>query len=557
MAAQPKFGTWEQMNMDTPATRSCADAVVETLHGHGVDTIYALPGIQNDALFSALFDAGEAIRVVHTRHEQGAAYMALGAAMATGKPAVYSVVPGPGFLNTTAALCTAYAVNAPVFSLVGQIASGNIGRGVGLLHEIPDQLGILKSFTKWADCVMNPADGGRKVAQAFRALRSGRPRPVGLEIPPDVLAATGAFTAGPPLDVEPAPALDEAALERAVALLKRAERPMIFVGSGAQDAADAVRRLAERLEAPVTAYRTGRGVLDDRHPLSLTYPMAHRLWKQCDVVLAIGTRLEMPQTRWGTDDRLKIIRIDIDPSEPDRIAPPDVTLIGDAASVATRLETELAALPRRPSRTDELQALKARVAADMAGLEPQLGYLKAIRDVLPDDGILVEELTQMGYAARVAFPVHRPRTFLSNGYQGTLGWGYATALGAKDAKPDIPVVSICGDGGFMFNVQELATAVRHRIPLVAIVFNDGAFGNVRRIQTEVYGNRVIASDLTNPDFVRLADSFGVKGVRVERPEALRSALETAFGGREPVLIEVPCGAMPSPWPFITLPKVRG
>jgi acetolactate synthase-1/2/3 large subunit len=232
-------------------------------------------------------------------------------------------------------------------------------------------------------------------------------------------------------------------------------------------------------------------------------------------------------------------------------------LIGDATAVVARLESELVNLPFRPSRAGELGNLKAKLAAEMAGLEPQLGCLKAIRDVLPDDGILVEELTQIGYTSRVAFPVHKPRTFLSNGYQGTLGWGYATALGAKDAMPNTPVVSISGDGGFMFNVQELATAVRHRIPLVAIVFNDGAFGNVRRIQTEVYGNRVIASDLTNPDFVRLAESFGVKGMRATSPEALRCSLETALADNEPALIEVPCGPMPSPWPFITLPRVRG
>ena len=166
-------------------------------------------------------------------------------------------------------------------------------------------------------------------------------------------------------------------------------------------------------------------------------------------------------------------------------------------------------------------------------------------------------MTQIGYVSRFAFPAYRPRTFLSSGYQGTLGWGFATAIGAKHALPDVPVVAACGDGGFMFNVQELATAVHHKIPLVAIVFNDGAYGNVRRMQEQLYGNRVIASDLTNPDFVALATSFGIKGERAASPEGLRRALDTALASGQPRLIEVPCGAMPSPWPFIQLPKVRG
>jgi acetolactate synthase-1/2/3 large subunit len=194
----------------------------------------------------------------------------------------------------------------------------------------------------------------------------------------------------------------------------------------------------------------------------------------------------------------------------------------------------------------------------LAKIAPQLAFLEAIRAELPEDGIFVDEVTQLGFAARLAFPVYTPRTFLSPGYQDPLGWGFATALGAQHARPEVPVVAISGDGGFMFTATEMATAIRHSIPLVTIVFNDNAFGNVRRIQAERFGNRLIGSDLANPDFVAFAKSFGAAATRTTTPDGLRAALRRAFAQRNgPTLIEVPVGALPSPWEFIAMPKVRG
>jgi len=274
-------------------------------------------------------------------------------------------------------------------------------------------------------------------------------------------------------------------------------------------------------------------------------------------VLAVGTRLQLPISAWGTDDMLTIIKIDIDPAEMERLRRPEVGLVGHCGVVLKRLGAHLSHVPPRPERVAASRAIKESVAADLAVLAPQIGYLKAIRDVLPDNGVVIDELTQVGYAGRNVYEARAPRTYISSGYQGTLGWGVATALGAKHALGDVPVVAISGDGGFMFNVQELATAVRHRIPAVVIIFNDGAYGNVRNMQRDQHGNRLIGSDLTNPDFVRLAESFGIGGARVTDPEALRRALETALARNEPALIEVPCSDMPSPWQFIDLPQVRG
>ena len=541
-----------------------ADFLVRALVEQDLRTLYCLPGIQLDPFFNALFDAGGALRAVHTRHEQGAAYMALGAALATGRPSAFAVVPGPGVLNTTAALATAYATSARVLCVSGEIPSHLIDKGFGMLHEIPDQVGILRHLTKWAERIDRSEDAARLTADAFLALLGGRPRPVALEVPPDVLGAPmpEAARAVARLSLrEPHPAtvLDHDAIRAAARMLAASRRPMIFVGGGALDAAADVRRLAERLQAPVVAYRMGRGVLDDRHPLSLTVPGGHRLWRDADVVLAIGTRLQMARMNWGTDASLRVIRVEIDPQEVDRIQKTAIGLVGPAEAILPALAEELERVgTARESRVDELRALKADVARDLAVLEPQLSYLQAIRAALPEDGILVDDLTQMSYVARLAFPVYAPRTYLSSGYQGTLGSGYATALGAQDARRDAPVVSIAGDGGFMYTVQELSTAVRHSIPVVAVVFNDGAFGNVRRMQQEKHGNRVVATDLTNPDFVRLAESFGVAGTRVEDPAALRTALERAIAAREPALIEVPVGVMPDPFPFFNyLPRVRG
>jgi acetolactate synthase I/II/III large subunit len=537
---------------------SGGDAVVRSLLAHGVSTIYCLPGVQSDHLFSAMFDAGDALAVVHTRHEQGAAYMALGSALATGKPAAYSVVPGPGFLNSSAALATAYSTGARVLALVGQIPSHGIGKGHGLLHEIPDQIGILRKLTKWAERVDAPNAAPGIVARAFQELCSGRPRPVGIEVPPDMLASRTEVELQPPLPLDGVAPLDEDAIAQAAALLAAAECPMIFVGGGALDAADEVRTLAERLGAPVVSYRRGRGVLDDRHPLSQLLPGGHALWAKADVVLAVGTRLQLPLSAWGTDDKLALIKVDIDRDELERIRAPRVGLVGDAAPVLARLAQHLTHLPAtRPDRIALSRTLKERIAADVSVLGPQLAFLRAIRDVLPDDGVLIDELTQVGYSARAAYEARKPRTFISSGYQGTLGWGVATALGAKHALGDVPVVALSGDGGFMFNVQELSTAVRHRIPIVVIVFNDGAYGNVRNMQKSLYGNRLIGTDLANPDFVRLAESFGIAGRRVADPDGLRRALEQSLAANEPALIEVPVGEMPSPWPFIDLPKVRG
>ena len=540
------------------ARMTTAEATVESLIAHGLDTLYALPGIHNDHLFDALFRASGRIRTVHARTEQGAAYMALGAALATARPQAFAVVPGPGLLNAGAALLTAYSMNAPVLALIGQILQRDIGRGFGHLHEIRDQEGILARLVDYSARIKGPQEAPALMADAFRTMRSGRPGPAAISCAIDVWGRSAPMPTILPADPAPPP-VDEDAVLAAARLLGSASRPLIVCGGGAQEASEEVTALSAMLQAPVLGYRRGRGVLDSRDPLSVTFPLGHELWGEADVVLGIGSRMHLELTMWGIDDDLKIVRIDADPEEPERLQKPAVALIGGAKPILRRLLEVVPAHNRaRPSRHDEMQERQARLRGRLAKLAPQLTFLEAIRAELPEDGIFVDEVTQIGFAARLAFPVYRPRTFLSPGYQDNLGWGFATALGAQDARRDVPVLSISGDGGFLYTATELATAIRHRIPLVSVVFADGAFGNVRRIQEEQFGNRLIASDLANPDFVRFAESFGAAAERVRTPDALRAALRRGFARRDgPTVIEVPVGPMPSPWEFILLPPVRG
>ena len=338
-----------------------------------------------------------------------------------------------------------------------------------------------------------------------------------------------------------------------------AQRPLIVVGGGAQGAGQHVQAIAEMLDAPVMTGRMGQGVIDGRHRLSVTMPAGYRFWGEADVVLAVGTRLQPQQQNWGMDDALKIIRIDVDSEELDRQRRPEIGIVGDATAtlkvLAAKLGRHNAKRNGRAGEVAETKAAAMKIVRDT--LAPQIAYLEAIRKALPEDGILVDELTQMGYVARLAYPTYKPRTFLSPGYQGTLGWGYATSLGVKVARPDTPVVSISGDGGFLFTAMEMATAAQHGIGVVAVVFSDGAYGNVKRIQQQAFNNRTIASDLRNPDFVKLGESFGLAAERVKSPEELGAAISRGIARGGPMLIDCPVGELPDPWSLVPCRAIAG
>jgi len=536
-------------------------ALVQSLKLEGIDTIFGLPGIQMDFAFDALWDERDSIRVLHTRHEQACSYMADGFARTTGRIGTFIVVPGPGLLNASAGLSTAYACSSPVLAVAGQIQSDLIGRGRGVLHEINNQLETISSVCKQVERAMTPEEIPGMVHRAARALLTGRPRPVEIEVPPDVLERVGDVTLLEPESFSRASA-DPDLLERAAEVLGRAERPLIIAGGGVQSSAAwaELRALAEILEAPVLMSANGRGALSDRdHRAFSGVAATGALLPQADVVLAVGTRYVLPPRSAAAPEGQTFIQLDIDEHEVGRNRAPDIGIVGDAKHGLGELAARVPRHNRaRPSRAGELRALQQAIAVEMARLSPQADYALAIRDVLPDDGVLVSESTQVGYWSQGGgFPVYEPRSFLTSGYQGTLGYGFATALGAQVGNPDRKVVSINGDGGFFYNVQELSTMARHEIPLVAIVFNDNAFGNVRRIQQVRFNDHTIGSDLLNPDLVKLAELFGVAASRATNPGELRSTLDRALASNAPHLIEVPMPAtldLPQQFPMEPLPS---
>ncbi len=534
--------------------RTTAEAVVDTLVGHGIDTLYALPGVHNDFLFDAIAQSDGRMRALHPRHEQTSAYMALGAALVTGRPQVCAMVPGPGVLNASAALLTAYGMGAPVLALAGQIPTDAMDKGWGHLHEIPDQLGLLRHFTKYAARIPAAAEAPAMVAEAIRQALGGRMRPVALECAIDTWGRPGMSADAAPLPIS-RPAVDGVSIAAAAALLAGAKRPIIVAGGGAIDAAPELLALAERLGAPVLTYRRGRGVLPTIHPLAVSLPVGHRLWQHADVVLGVGSRLHFAQSNWGTDAGLKIIRLDIDAEEHNRFRRPDVAIHAHAQDGVAALLAELG--PGTALSRPDVAAAQAWFVERLARQEPQMGYLRAIRAALPENGVVVEDVTQVGFVGRLAFEVATPRRYISPGYQDNLGWGYGAALGVQAALPGRAVVAISGDGGFMYQAGELATAMRHKLPVIAVVFDDGAFGNVKRIQAERFGNRQIAADLHNPDFHAFARSFGMNAWVAHNPAELQSALHAALATGEPGLVQVKVGEMPSPWDMLALPRVRG
>lgn len=535
-------------------TKTGGELLAEQLVAEDVKTIFGVPGIQLDYVVDGLAQNADKIDFISARHEQGAAYMADGYARVSERPGVCMVVPGPGLLNAGAALSTAFATNSRVVCITGQIPSPTIGRGLGMLHEIQGQSELLASLTKWNGIARTPEEIPGVVREAFRQVSTGRPRPVGVEVPPDVLqnlttagtvAPTGIDSVGP----------DEADIKKAAQLLAAARRPVIVAGGGVRDAAASgeLVAIAERLGAPVITTRNGKGAISDRHPLAISRLAGSEVLADADLVFAVGTRFitmtGQPLVRPGGRT---LISLNIDPAD---VAAPrsfDHVLVADAHAGLAALNAELDIAPRPlPDLGDARLAERLKLEA----IAPQTAWLHAIREALPDDGVFIEELTQIGYAARLAFPVYQPGTYVTPGYQGTLGYGFPTGLGAAVGARGRQVVSINGDGGFGWALQELSTAAKYSIGLVTVVFRNDAFGNVQRIQSETFG-RNLGVDLANPDFVALAKNFGVEAERIASPAALGGAIANAHGARTPLLLEVPIGDVPSPWKLLAEPSIE-
>ena len=532
-----------------------AQALVQQLVAEGVDTIFALPGVQIMAAFDALHEYRDDIRLVHVRHEQATTYMADGYAKVTGKVGVAMAVPGPGAINAGAGLGTAYASSSPVLLISGQIDSQSLGKREGQLHEVEDQLDVFRPLTKWVNRVTRVEEIPGAVHEAFRHLKTGRPRPVELEIPPDTLAATGEAEVIAAEEYPPQIA-ETGDVEQAARILASAERPAIMVGGGARIsvAGDEVLQLANLLQAPLMGTQNSKGVVPENSPFYVgtnyaSVGPADMVLPDADVLLAIGTRLLFRELPDG--DLPRIIHINIDPDEIGRNLPTELGIVADAKTASAQLLSALRESGQtRPSAAERIAKFRSDFASSMRSIAPvQARIIEDMRDILPDDAIVVSGVTNIGYWSNIFFEVRQQQTYITSGYFGTLGYAFPTALGAQVGRPDRKVVALCGDGGFMYSPQELSSALRHGINAVAVVFNNGAFGASEWDQTHRYGGNFIGTDLHNPDFVRLAESFGAVGMRTE-PEGFAELLEVALNTDAPVLLEVVVPNMMPPFQIV-------
>lgn len=529
------------------------DALTQALISEGVDTVFGIPGVQLDGLTDGMYRRQDDVHLMVPRHEQSTTYMADGYHRVTGRPGVAMVVPGPGVLNAGAGMATAYACSSQVMLLAGTIPSTLVGSGLGALHEIPKQSETIEGLTKWTARPTRVEEIPELVHEGFRQMRTGRPRPVALELGPDLLHAVADLEVGEPFAVE-APVAPEDGVAEIVALLRASRRPVIHVGGGVRGrrAFDLLARLAELLDAPVVMSENGRGAIDARDPHALPAFTLWELRETADAVISFGSRFLTPfgQQLAVGDARLALVNIDAD----DLRAPrrPDIAVNADATAV---LAAVVARLQPQEGWGEEIRRLRedaeARVRAQVA---PQMAFVDAIRGALPEDGIFVNELTQIGYVSTYGYPVQAPRSYVWPGYQGTLGYAMPTALGAAVGAGDRPVVVVTGDGGIGWSLQEFATAKKYGIPLITVLFEDNRFGNVWRIQRDTYGGRFIGSDLTNPDFELLVKAFGIDFALAEDADAVRREIEAAITARRPAVIKVPVDVFPSPWPFIHEPR---
>ena len=522
-------------------------AVIQALRHEGVEIVFGLPGVQIMGIYDAFYGQSD-VRIMTVRHEQTTAYMADGYARVTGKPGVALVVPGPGVQNASAALGTAYAASSPVLLLAGQVESYNIGSDRGALHEINDQIDIVRPITKWCQRVNDVPSIPGAIHEAMRQMRTGRPRPTEVEMSPDTLAATADVTFPPTAAPVPA-AVDWDQVQRAAALLRGASKPLIWAGGGAvlADASRELIALAEALGAPVATTAEGKGVFPEDHRLSLGvgfYGHGASSWAapQADVVLAVGTRLtgqmaglnalRIPQ---------RLIHLDIDPTIIGKNYPADVRLVADArAGLQALLEEVRRQDTPAPRWADaELQDMWRAQERWLQEKAPDQSELwRSMQRVLSDDAVLVSGITNMGYWAHFAYRSRQPRTYLTSSYFATLGFSFPLALGAKVALPERPVLSITGDGGFMYALPELATAVHYDIGVVVVVFVDNALGASKNDQRTRFQGREIGTTLHNPSFAEVARVFGAQGVRTD-PERLDTALQEALASGKPTVIEVP------------------
>ncbi|MBI2194798.1 MAG: thiamine pyrophosphate-binding protein [Planctomycetes bacterium] len=527
-----------------------AELLVECLALHGVKVVFGMPGGHTASVYDALYHR-PSIRHLLVRNEHAGAFMADGYARATGTPGVCLVAAGPGLANCVTGLGVAYSDSVPLLILSGQMPRAALGIPRGYYHEM-DALKVTAALTRWNATVGSADDIPGHVARAFEAMTAGRPRPVHLEFPVDVLKEKTSARPQKAAPSSPAP-VDVRAVEEAAECLDRARRPLILAGGGvvAAEACPALLEVAEILRAPVLTTPMGKGCIADDHPLAggmtfnritsdLTHMREHlsRLPELADAVLAVGCRFSQLATgNWEMPLPPDLIQIDVDEQELGRNYPVRVALHAHARRA---LEVLVESLRSRGADTASrdwpsiLRSLPRPERWRISGLD----LVPILRRVLERDAIVACDITRLYYMMLANFPTYAPRTFLHPSGFISMGYGLPGALGAKAAFPDRTVLAVAGDGGFLMTCQELACAVQERLHVVAVVVNDRCLSAMKGIQNRSFGGRHIAVDLVNPDFVKLAEAYGALGLRVHREEEFEPALRRAFSTDRPAVIEV-------------------
>lgn len=523
-------------------------AAIAALEAAGVEVVFGIPGVHTLAFYDALHRSG--LRHILARHEQGAGFMADGYARATGKPGVALIITGPGITNVATPVGEAFADSSPVVIISSQLERPYAGKMRGNLHDIRDQSGLMGVLTKRSTSVGSFDEIANAVYEAVTGAVAGRPRPMHVEVPLDLLSEHGELAGPLPHSTYRAvPTREQVA--RAAELLAQARKPLIFAGGGALDTGASLGELAELLGAPVLTSIMGKGAISDAHPYALGHAWdpwgsenpVDRLMRDADVALVVGSKLGAQDTNyWEMPLPPVVIRIDIDPDEVAlNYGAPTLPIVADARATLEALVEQLRQRGRATGAATSVEEVAGYRSAlqDKAERGENYAYIAALRAALPDDGIIVQDMTVMSYRMNDCFPVYRPRGYLFPSTYGTLGFSVPAALGAKVGRPDAAVVAVVGDGGYQFTMHELATAVQFRLGVPIVIFNDSTYSAVKDAMQSSFGGVAHAVELVNPDFVKLADAYGIPGLRADDPEALEGAVREALKRDVPTIIDVP------------------
>lgn len=518
---------------------NCGELLMRMLESHGIEVAFGIPGTHTIELYRGL--PATAIRHITPRHEQGAGFMADGYARVTGRPAVCLTVSGPGALNIATAMGQALQDSVPMLVISADNRSHERGLGEGRLHETRNLQAAMAECSVWSHTLARVDELPRVLARAFAIFHSERPGPVHLSLPLDVILSTADHVAATPWPLPGRSAADPLLLTEAARRLNGARRPVIALGGGAVGAADACRRLAETLDAPVTVTHNARGILPPDHPLlvasSPSFAGVRQLYRDADVVLALGTELSETDYDFFFDGGFgidgELIRIDIDAAQLCRNARPTLAIKADSALALGEL------VPRLQRQSHDGAA---RVREVLAAVQPDhhpeyQDFLDCITTALPDLALLADS-TQPAYFAAGQFHPARPRSFASaaTGY-GTLGYALPAAIGARLALPGRPVVALVGDGGLQFSISELASAVEAGVGIAVVVWNNARYDMIAR-NFEDAGMAPIACDIFTPDLLAIARGYGCEAARAENIDALHALLLAAPSRSVPTVIEV-------------------